>query len=82
MPYTLVHPKLKDAQLDTSWIATSKQAPNQIEWTYTHSQIPPKMCCCISAQVELGAPFVNAKVEKIIHLIFEKKGHPQPTTPI
>ena len=39
---------------------------------------------CVSASVaeaELGALFINDKETKIIRLILEEMGHPQPPTP-
>lgn len=41
-----------------------------------------KLVGASAAKVELGALFVNAKEAKIIRLILEELGHPQPPTPI
>ena len=41
-----------------------------------------KFVVASAAEVELGAPFLNCKEGKVIHLIFEELGHKQPPTPI
>jgi hypothetical protein len=35
-----------------------------------------------AAEAELGALFLNAQKAKVIHLVLEELGHPQPPTPI
>ena len=40
-----------------------------------------KFVVCLAAEAELAALFLNAKADKIIGLILEKLGHPQPPTP-
>jgi hypothetical protein len=41
-----------------------------------------KFVASSAAEVELGALFVNGKEAKILRLILEEMGHPQPPTPI
>ena len=41
-----------------------------------------KFVAASAVEVEVGALFLNAKVGKIIRLILEELGHPQPPTPI
>ena len=41
-----------------------------------------KLVAASAAEAELGALFVNAKEAKIIRLILQELGHPQPPTPI
>ena len=41
-----------------------------------------KFVVCSAAEAELAALFLNAKTGKIIRLILEELGHPQPPTPI
>ena len=40
------------------------------------------MCQYSAVESELGALFINTKAGKIIPLILEELGHPQPVTPI
>ena len=39
-----------------------------------------KFVSALAAEAELGALFINGKETKIIRLILEKMGHPQPPT--
>ena len=41
-----------------------------------------KFVVCSAAEAESAALFLNAKAGKIIGLILEELGHPQPPTPI
>ena len=41
-----------------------------------------KLVAALAAEAELGALFLNAQVAKVIHLVLEELGHPQPPTPI
>ena len=41
-----------------------------------------KFVVCLAAEAELGALFINAKAGKIVRLILQKLGQPQPSTPI
>ena len=41
-----------------------------------------KLVASSAAEAELGALFLNAKEAKIIRLILEELGHPQPKTPV
>ena len=41
-----------------------------------------KYVACLAAEAELGALFINAKAGKIICLILQELGHPQPATHI
>ena len=39
-------------------------------------------CVCSAAEAELGALFINVKTGKIVRLVLQELGHPQPATPI
>ncbi len=41
-----------------------------------------KLVAASAAEAELGALFFNAQEAKVIHLVLEELGHPQPPTPI
>ena len=41
-----------------------------------------KLVCSSAAEAELGALFLNAQEAKILRLILQEMGHPQPSTPI
>jgi hypothetical protein len=41
-----------------------------------------KLVAASAAEAELGALFLNAQEAKVIQLVVEKLGHPQPPTPI
>jgi hypothetical protein len=41
-----------------------------------------KLVAAFAADAELGALFLNAQEAKIIPLVLEELGHPQPPTPI
>jgi hypothetical protein len=42
----------------------------------------PKLVVASAAEAELGALFLNAQGAKVIWLVLEELGHPQPSTPI
>jgi hypothetical protein len=41
-----------------------------------------KLVAALAAEVEFGALFLNAQEAKVIRLVLEELGHPQPPTPI
>jgi hypothetical protein len=41
-----------------------------------------KLVAASSAEAELGTLFLNAQEDKVIRLVLEELGHPQPPTPI
>jgi hypothetical protein len=41
-----------------------------------------KLVAALAAEAELGALFLNAQEAKVIRLVLEELGHPQPPTPI
>ena len=41
-----------------------------------------KLVVALAADAELGALFLNAQEAKVIRLVLEDPGHPQPPTPI
>ena len=41
-----------------------------------------KLVAALAAEAELGALFLNAQETKVIRLVLEELGHPQPPTPI
>ena len=41
-----------------------------------------KLVAASAAEAELGALFLNTQEDKVIHLILEELGHPQPQTPV
>jgi hypothetical protein len=41
-----------------------------------------KLVAASAAEAELGAIFLDAQAAKVIHLVIEELGHPQPPTPI
>ena len=54
-----------------------------VKWGAIHTLcVILKFVASSAAEAELGALFLNAKAGKIIRLILEELGHPQPPTPI
>jgi hypothetical protein len=41
-----------------------------------------KLVAAFATKAKLGALFLNAQEAKVLRLVFEKLGHPQPPTPI
>ncbi len=86
--FTQTHPTLLpqegEAEQDVfpPWKFTKRWWHNQVEQQHSHvTRAVLNLVAASAAEIELGAMFLNAQEEKMIHLILMELGHPQsPTT--